>query len=116
VLQFARDRRIEVIGTASAPHQDHLRSLGATATTYGPGLVERVHALAPTGVDAALDLAGSGVIPELIELTGDPAKVLSIADFFDIPVQQTHTLDAAGEAEDASGAGHVVGRFVITVS
>lgn len=31
-------------------------------------------------VDAALDLAGSGVIRELVELTGDPQKVISIAD------------------------------------
>lgn len=44
-------------------------------------MVERVRALAPDGVDAALDIAGSGVIPELIELTGDPTRVVSIADF-----------------------------------
>lgn len=81
VLQIARDRGITVIGTASAANQDYVRSLGATPTTYGDGMVERVRALAPNGVDAALDLAGSGVIAELIELTGEPAKVLSIADF-----------------------------------
>ena|GEM_PF-1873413 len=51
------------------------------AQTYGPGLVERVRKLAPTGVDAALDIAGSSVIPELIELVGDPSRVLSVADF-----------------------------------
>ncbi len=49
-------------------------------TTYGPGLIDRVRKLAPGGIEAALDLAGSGVIPELIELTGDPTKVVSIAD------------------------------------
>ena len=81
VVQIAADRGITVIGTAGEGNQEYLRSLGATATTYGDGLVDRVRALAPDGVDAALDLAGSGVIPELIELTGDPAKVLSIADF-----------------------------------
>jgi NADPH:quinone reductase-like Zn-dependent oxidoreductase len=32
-------------------------------------------------VDAALDIAGSGVIPELVELVGEPSRVLSIADF-----------------------------------
>jgi NADPH:quinone reductase-like Zn-dependent oxidoreductase len=81
VVQIARQRDITVIGTANARNQDYLRELGATATTYGDGLADRVRALAPDGVDAALDIAGSGVIPELIELTGDPAKVLSIADF-----------------------------------
>jgi NADPH:quinone reductase-like Zn-dependent oxidoreductase len=81
VVQFARQRGITVIGTASERNQDYLRSLGAVPTTYGPGLVDRVRALAPDGVDAALDIAGSGVIPDLIALTGEPSKVLSIADF-----------------------------------
>lgn len=80
VLQLARERGITVIGTSSAANQDYLRSLGATATTYGDGLVERVRRLAPHGVDGALDLAGSGVLPELVDLTGDPARVLTIAD------------------------------------
>lgn len=80
-VQIARDRGITVIGTASERNHDYLRSLGAVPTTYGDGLVERVRALAPGGIDAALDIAGSGVIPELIELTGNASKVLSIADF-----------------------------------
>lgn len=78
VLQIARDRGITVIGTAGAANQDYLRSLGALATTYGEGWPERVRQLGH--VDAALDLAGSGVIRELVELTGDPQKVISIAD------------------------------------
>lgn len=78
VLQIARDRGIAVIGTAGAANQDYLRSLGALATTYGDGWAERVRRLGR--VDAALDLAGSGVIRELVELTGDPRKVVSIAD------------------------------------
>jgi NADPH:quinone reductase-like Zn-dependent oxidoreductase len=81
VVQVARDRGITVIGTAGAGNQDYLRSIGAVPTTYGDGLVERVRALAPDGVDAALDISGSGVIEDLIALTGDPATVLSIADF-----------------------------------
>ncbi|MFC4333566.1 NADP-dependent oxidoreductase [Streptomyces andamanensis] len=78
VLQIARERGITVIGTAGAANQDYLRSLGALATTYGDGWAERVRRLGR--VDAALDLAGSGVIRELVELTGDPHKVVSIAD------------------------------------
>jgi NADPH:quinone reductase-like Zn-dependent oxidoreductase len=81
VIQFARQRGITVIGTASAQNHDYLRGLGAIPTTYGPGLAERVKELAPEGVDAALDLAGSGIIPELIEIVGDPSHVLSVADF-----------------------------------
>jgi NADPH:quinone reductase-like Zn-dependent oxidoreductase len=81
VVQLARLRGITVIGTASERNQDYLRSLGANPTTYGDGLVDRVRDLAPNGVDAALDIAGSGIIPDLIELTGDSSRVLSIADF-----------------------------------
>ena len=80
-VQIAKDRGITVIGTAGRGNQDYLTALGATPTTYGPGLVDRVRELAPHGIDAALDVAGSGVIPELIELTADPTKVVSIADF-----------------------------------
>ncbi len=80
-VQIARDRGITVIGTASEANQDYLRGLGALATTYGDGWVDRVRALAPNGVDAALDIAGAGVVPQLIELTGEAATVLSIADF-----------------------------------
>ncbi|MFE1140487.1 NADP-dependent oxidoreductase [Streptomyces rochei] len=78
VLQIARDRGIAVIGTAGAANQDYLRELGAVPTTYGEGWVERVRGLGR--VDAALDLAGSGVVRELVELTGDPRRVVSIAD------------------------------------
>lgn len=81
VVQIAVHRGVRVVGTASAANQARLAGLGAAATTYGPGLVERVREIAPEGVDAALDLAGSGVIAELVELTGKPSAVVSIADF-----------------------------------
>jgi len=32
--------------------------LGATPVTYGEGLADRIAALAPNGIDAALDTAG----------------------------------------------------------
>jgi NADPH:quinone reductase-like Zn-dependent oxidoreductase len=105
VVQIARQRGIDVIGTSSERNQEYLRSLGATPTTYGAGLVGRVRDLAPDGVDAALDIAGSGVIPDLIELTGDPSKVLSIADFT-APEQgaqvSTTSTNAAGALEEAA--------------
>jgi NADPH:quinone reductase-like Zn-dependent oxidoreductase len=80
VIQFARLRGITVLGAASTPKHDYLRGLGAIPTTYGLGLAERVRELAPKGVDYALDLAGSGIIPKLIEIVGDPTRVLSAAD------------------------------------
>src|SRR4051812_8367488 len=80
-VQLARARGARVIGTASERNHEFLRSLGAEPTTYGDGMAERVRALAPDGVDLAFDTAGRGAIPDLIELTGDPAKVATIADF-----------------------------------
>jgi hypothetical protein len=50
-------------------------------TRHGPGLADRVRALAPDGVDGAVDTAGKGSVRALVELTGDPAKVVTIADF-----------------------------------
>ncbi|MFH9090281.1 NADP-dependent oxidoreductase [Streptomyces sp. NPDC017673] len=144
VLQIARDRGIKVIGTAGAANQDYLRSLGAVATTYGEGWVERVRELGH--VDAALDLAGSGVLRELVELTGDAQRVISIADLkapefgvrfsgvagsvpealaeavdlisqgqLHIPVEKSYTLAEAPAAHIDSQAGHTRGRRVLVV-
>ncbi len=80
-VQIARARGARVIGTASPNNHEYLRSLGAEATTYGEGLVQRVRELAPEGVDAALDAAGGGALPALVELTGSPEHVVTIADY-----------------------------------
>ncbi|GGW12635.1 NADP-dependent oxidoreductase [Streptomyces globisporus] len=98
VLQIARERGIKVIGTAGAANQDYLRGLGALATTYGEGWAERVRGLGR--VDAALDLAGTGVIRELVELTGDPQKVVSIADL-DAPESGVRFSGVAGSVPHA---------------
>jgi NADPH:quinone reductase-like Zn-dependent oxidoreductase len=80
-VQLAVARGARVIGTASPVNHDYLRSLGAEPVAYGEGLSERVRALAPDGVDLALDVAGSGVLPELIELADGTEHVVTIADF-----------------------------------
>jgi NADPH:quinone reductase-like Zn-dependent oxidoreductase len=80
-VQFARERGARVIGTASASNQDYVRSFGAEPTTYGDGLAERLRGLAPNGIDRALDASGGGALPALVELTGSPDRVITIADF-----------------------------------
>ncbi|SNR89398.1 NADP-dependent oxidoreductase [Actinomadura mexicana] len=80
-VQLAAARAARVIGTAGPANQEYLRSLGAEPVAYGEGLVERVRALAPDGVDAALDVAGNGVLPELIALAGGAEHVVTVADF-----------------------------------
>jgi NADPH:quinone reductase-like Zn-dependent oxidoreductase len=80
-VQLAVARGTRVIGAASAANQNYLSLLGAEPVTYGEGMVERVRALAPDGVDVALDVAGSGVLPELIDLAGGAQNVVTLADF-----------------------------------
>ncbi len=81
-VQLARGRgAARVIGTASSANHDYLRSFGAEPTTYGDGLVQRVRELAPDGVDRAIDDAGGGALPALVELAGGPEHVVTIADY-----------------------------------
>jgi len=80
-VQLAVARGARVIGTCSPANLEYLQSLGAEAVTYGAGFIEQVRALAPDGIDAAFDVAGSGVLPQLIELAGGAEHVMTIADF-----------------------------------
>jgi acetyl esterase len=78
--QLAIARGVEVIGTASPRHHEFLRKVGVKPVAYGEGLVERIRAIAPDGVDAVLDASGRGALPDSIELAGGADKVLTIAD------------------------------------
>ncbi|WP_449385502.1 NADP-dependent oxidoreductase [Cellulomonas soli] len=80
-VELAVARGATVIGTASERNHEFLRSLGAIPTTYGEGLKDRVAALAPQGVDAVFDTAGSGSLADLIAIVGDAAQVVTIADY-----------------------------------
>lgn len=80
-VQLAAARGARVIATAGPGNQDYLASLGATPTVYGEGLVERVRALAPDGVDAVFDLAGKGALEDSIALRGSIERIVTIADF-----------------------------------
>ena len=80
VVQLARGAGIEVIGTGSAANQAIVARLGARPTTYGDGVVERVRALAPGGIDAVFDCAGHGFLDAAIELRGGTDRIITIAD------------------------------------
>ncbi|MET9498404.1 NADP-dependent oxidoreductase [Streptomyces sp. NPDC006552] len=86
-VQLAVARGARVIGTASAANHAYLRTLGAEPVAYGADLVRDVRALAPGGVDRALDVAGRGALPALIDLAGGPEHVVTLADF---PGAQEH--------------------------
>lgn len=98
VVQIARSRGISVIGTARTANHDYLHSLGALATTYDEGWANRVHRLGH--VDAALDLAGAGIIQQLVELTGSRDRVLTTADL-QAPKLGVRFSGAAGDVHTA---------------
>jgi enoyl reductase len=85
-VQFARAMGARVIGTASAANHDRLRQLGAIPVAYGEGLVERVRAIAPDGIDRVLDAAGTDeAIEASLELVDDPQHVGTIVRGADAP-------------------------------
>ncbi len=146
-VQFGLASGAHVIATASEPNHDYLRSLGAAVTAYGDGLVERVRAIAPDGVDLAFDVSGMGALPALIEITGSADNVVTIADYgaaehgvrltsggdvrapealeeaadlyvqgkFAMPVAETFPLTEAARAHEKSEAGHVLGKYIISL-
>lgn len=71
-VQLARLAGARVIGTGSATSADFLRTLGAEPVAYGDGLTDRVRALAPRGITAALDLHGTE--------TAHAARALGVPD------------------------------------
>ncbi|MFJ8046381.1 NADP-dependent oxidoreductase [Kitasatospora sp. NPDC096147] len=79
-VQLARAWGATVIGTASGANHAYLRSLGAIPVTYGDGLADRVRAVAPHGVDAALDAAGRDALVPSLALVPDRTRIGTIAD------------------------------------
>jgi NADPH:quinone reductase-like Zn-dependent oxidoreductase len=79
-VQLAVARGATVIATASEANHAYLEELGAIPVVYGDGLVERVQAAAPQGVDAVFDVAGKGAIEDSITLRGGTDRIITIAD------------------------------------
>jgi len=118
-VQLAVERGARVIGTGSPGTHDALRALGAEPVAYGEGMTARVRALAPTGVDLALDVAGSEVLPELVDLAGGTDHVITVADVEG--ARRTGVRFSRGDSGRATYALALVaalaeaGRFSITV-
>ena len=79
--QFALADGAIVIGTASEDNHDYLRGLGVIPIAYGPGLIDRLRAAAPHGIDAVIDNAGQETIEVAIELGVNPKRINTIVYF-----------------------------------
>ncbi|MBB5936107.1 NADP-dependent oxidoreductase [Streptomyces zagrosensis] len=96
-----------VIGTASERNHEFLTSLGAVPTTYGPGLAQRLTALAAHGIDIVLDTAASGSLDDLVAITGDPTRVATVADHAGGLRLGTHVVNAENDSALLSAAGEL---------
>lgn len=127
-VRLALHRGIRVIATAGPTRAAALEEIGARVTGYGDGMAERVAALAGGRVDRALDASptggridraeqaspAGGSLPTLIELTGNPDRVLTVSDFAAAAELGTRTTqiemryDLMGEFARLAGEGVLV--------
>ena len=78
-VQLAAASGARVIGTASLGAHALLRELGVEPVTYGAGLEERVRALAPDGVDAAVDaVGGDEALDTSLALVADHGRIVTL--------------------------------------
>ena len=59
-VQLARRTGATVIGLASEPNHEWLKSRGVIPVAYGDGVADRIRAAAPSGVDAFIDTTAMG--------------------------------------------------------
>ncbi|MGW7247447.1 NADP-dependent oxidoreductase [Streptomyces decoyicus] len=113
-VQIAVAQGARVIGTASERNHEFLRSLGAEPVTYGDGLADRVRALAPEGVDAAVDFVGGGVVEVSQELLKDRGRVASIADG-EVKSKGGHMVWVRPDTDDLTALGALADAGKLTV-
>jgi NADPH:quinone reductase-like Zn-dependent oxidoreductase len=77
--QLAISAGATVIGAVGAHDVESTEALGATAIPYGGDLLANVRAKSDS-VDAVLDAAGKGGLPEAVELAGGPERVVTLSD------------------------------------
>ncbi|MES2093960.1 MAG: NADP-dependent oxidoreductase [Actinomycetota bacterium] len=79
--QLALAEGATVIGTASEENHDYLRGLGVIPVSYGEGLVGRLRAAAPQGIDAVIDTSGAETVEAALQLGVDPSRINTIVYF-----------------------------------
>lgn len=104
-VQLARIAGARVIGTGSPSSADYLRELGAEPVAHGDGLADRVRALAPGGVTAAMDLHGVETAHAARELDVPDTRICTIA-------AQVDGVTAANGANAVPGALEEIARLV----
>ena len=79
-VQVAAAAGARVIGAASPGGHELLREFGVEPVVYGAGLEERVRALAPGGIDAAVDTAGGDeALDTSLALVADRDRIVTVS-------------------------------------
>ncbi|MFE6862027.1 NADP-dependent oxidoreductase [Nocardia sp. NPDC057668] len=80
-VQLARRAGATVIGLASRRNHEWLRGHGVIPVEYGDGVIDRIEAETPGGVDAFIDTHGDGYVELALALGVSPERIDTIADF-----------------------------------
>lgn len=117
-VQLARLTGATVIGTASDGTSPFLRELGAEPVTYGPGLADRVRALAPDGITAAVDLFGTETIETALALGVASERIAAIAAGPTPPsgARAVYGDDAEPDALPRIADAIVAGKFTVPIA
>jgi NADPH:quinone reductase-like Zn-dependent oxidoreductase len=117
-VQLAKLAGARVIGTASQSTFEFLRQFGVEPVAYGPGLADRVRALAPDGVTAATDLFGTETAETALALGVSPERISTIAAGPNPPggVRATGGVDAAPDALERIADAILAGRITVPIA
>ena len=117
-IQLAKLAGARVIGTGSEGTFEFLRGLGAEPVAYGPGLADRVRALAAGTVTAATDLFGTETVEAALELGIAPERISAIAAGPTPPggVRATGGIDASPDAMKQITEAIVAGELVVPIA
>jgi NADPH:quinone reductase-like Zn-dependent oxidoreductase len=117
-VQLARLAGATVIGTASEGTFEFLRQIGAQPVAYGPGLADRVRALAPGAVTAATDLFGTETAEAALALGVPPERISTIAAGPNPPggVRPTGGIDAGPDALPRITDAILAGKITVPIA
>jgi NADPH:quinone reductase-like Zn-dependent oxidoreductase len=117
-VQLAKLAGATVIGTASDGTFEFLRQLGAEPVAYGPGLADRVRALAPGGVTAATDLFGTETAEAALALGVPPERISTIAAGPNPPggVRPTGGIEAGPDAPERITDAILAGQLTVPIA
>jgi len=94
---------------------DFLRDLGAEPVAYGDGLADRVRALAPRGITAAIDLYGTETAHAATKLGVPDARITTIAAHLD-GITPANGANAAPDALEKLARLVAIGRFRVPIA